>query len=520
MTFQRIKISDILKPPKNQKTKNPVFQKSKLGFARPFTDHMVLQCDQPIRIWGHSQPKATIKVSLGNSISKTVAADEHGQWMIELPAQKASFDATNVKVSDGAQNIQLHDVLFGEVWICAGQSNMEWELRKSKSGKQMIAQANDRYLRLHLCPGGARGSSGVYNQSHMDRLKPANFSEGTWQVDSPSSASRFSAVGYFFAKHLRSQLKKPVGIISVAVGGTPIESWVSQESLSKEPKLAKMFNGNWLDNPMLDDWCKRRAKQNLKRGLSGELTIPSDDCGPNHSFKPGFMYAAGIRPFVPLSIRGGLWYQGESNADNPARTKIYDACFPLLVKEWRASFKNEALPVVFVQLPAMGRANWPVFREYQRRSLAKLTNVGMAITIDTGDPKNVHPVDKQPVGERLAQWALINTYKQNGVGMGPLYKSKSSVRNTLKLSFDFCGNGLSSRNSKPLNHFEIAGSNGVYHPAIATLDGNQVLLTSTQVSRPVHARYAWKAFPKPFPNLVNSAGLPASPFSTEEHVPE
>ena len=529
MTFQRIKIKDILNPPKNQKTKNPAFSSTenplirppnstpnRLTLSRAFGDHMVIQANQSIRIWGKAKPLASVNAQFMGK-SNSTNADEKGNWLIELPAHEGYVTTgQELVVSTDSSRIAVKDILIGEVWICAGQSNMEWELRKSTNGKVAIAKANDPLLRLHNCPGGARGSSGTYSEKHMQRLWPETFSEGEWQVASPKSAASFSAVGYNFGNRLRQQLDVPVGVINVSVGGTPIESWVSAERLNTDSNLARMFNGNWLENPVLDKWCKERAAANLKRGLSGELDIPGDEFGPNHSFKPGFMHEAGIKPFAPLSIRGGLWYQGESNGDNPERTKLYDACFPLLVEDWRHHFQNENLPIAFVQLPALGRPNWPVFREYQRRSLSKLTNVGMAITIDTGHPTNVHPADKRPVGHRLAQWALVKVYAQNGTATGPLFMSHKRNGNTIELSFDMVGTVLQTSDGEFPNHFELAGDDGKFHPADAKIVGSRILLTSSKIRRPVHARYAWAAFPKPTPNLVNSEGLPASPFTTQE----
>ncbi len=551
MTFQRIKINDILNPPKNQKTRNPAFSiidqpkvranlkvgsrmanaylttsgagpssfapnKNIFDFARPFTNHMVLQREQPLRIWGTAKPGSPIEIILGSLAPKNTKTDDQGRWLVELPPQKASFEPTTLTAINEGGRFEITDVLVGEVWICAGQSNMEFELRKSTVGLEEIAAAGDNFLRLHNCPGGARGSSGTYSAKHMARLWPENFSEGQWQVDSANSAASFSAVGYYFAKRLREELDVPIGMINVSVGGTPIESWVSPDRLKRDQNLAAMFNGNWLANPVLDKWCKRRAKSNLKRAFAGEFDVPGDEYGPNHSFKPGFMFEAGIKPFSPLSIRGGLWYQGESNCDNPARIQIYDACFPLLVEDWRERFQNKNLPVIFVQLPAMGRPNWPVFREYQRRSLENFDNVGMAITFDTGHPTNVHPTEKQPVGNRLAQWALVEVYGQDGIPMGPIFKSKSVNGNVLEISFNQVGRELATNDDQPPNQFEIAGADGVYNPADARIVEGKIQLTSRNVRRPLNARYSWEAFPNPAPNLVNSAGLPASPFTTEE----
>ena len=529
MTFQRIKIKDILAPPKNQKTKNPALSSStntlrrptrgpptRLSLSRAFGDHMVIQANLPIRIWGQAKPLARVHVQfLGKSGS--AKADQKGDWLVELaPHKKYETTGAELVVSTDSNQVVIQDVLVGEVWICAGQSNMEWELRKSANGKEAVANASDSLLRLHNCPGGARGSSGTYSEQHMRRLWPESFSEGEWQVASPNSAASFSAVGYYFGTRLRQKLDAPIGLINVSVGGTPIESWVSVERLKTDSHLAQMLHGNWLENPILDKWCKSRATENLKRGLSGEFEIPSDEFGPNHSFKPGFMHEAGIKPFAPMSIRGGLWYQGESNADNPERTQIYDACFPKLVEDWRHHFKNKNLPVVFVQLPAMGRANWPVFREYQRRSLNKLTNVGMAITIDTGHPTNVHPRDKRPVGERLAQWALVEVYSQDGTSMGPIFRSHQTKDDAIELTFDKIGDGLLTSDGQTPNQFEVAGEDGVFHPAASKIVDGRILVSSPIVRHPVDARYAWSAYPSPTPNLINSDGLPASPFTTQE----
>jgi sialidase-1 len=534
MTFQRIKIKDILNPPENQKVKNPAFTRAvrnqpdtfasrpernlptQLSLARPFGDHMVIQVNQPIRIWGNAKPNVQVNADFLDQ-SKSTQADEKGNWQLAFSSHNEyERSGKELIVSAGSERIVLQNILVGEVWFCAGQSNMEWELRKSTQGKLAIANSDDPLLRLHNCPGGARGGSGTYDESRMRRLWPEDFSQGHWQVASQDSASSFSAVGYYFAKRLREKLDVPVGLINVSVGGTPIEAWVSVDRLKSAQGLAKMLDGNWLENPMLDAWCQDRARENLKLGLTDQLPVPGDSLGPNHSFKPGFMYEAAIKPFSPLAIRGVLWYQGESNGDTPARTQVYDQCFPLLVDEWRTQFTSEDLPIVFVQLPAMGRPNWPVFREYQRRSLTRLTNVGMAITIDTGHPTNVHPTDKQPVGNRLAQWALVNTYGQNGTANGPLFETHQVNGGTIQVTFSFAGKGLATSDGLPPNQFEIAGDDGIFKPANAEVAKNLILLKSDDVPRPVHVRYAWSAFPKPTPNLINSDGLPASPFTSQQ----
>ena len=540
LTFQRVKLADILSPPKDQKTRNPALSISNsirykkqlakpapvsVAFARPFGDHMVLQANRPLNIWGTAQPGSVVKIEFGlsdpkaKSNSHSAPVDSKGNWSVQLLKHDASKIPHTLSATAGDANATINDILIGEVWFCAGQSNMEWPLLRSESAREAIGSSNDPLLRLHNCSAGALGGARAYSKEQIDRLSPSKFNPGQWKVASPKSTPGFSAVAYYFAKRLRNELDVPVGMINVSAGGTPIESWVSTARLKTHPDLSPLLNGNWLDNEMLDQWCRGRAKSNLKRAISGEIEIAGDEYGPNHSFKPGFMFDSAIKPFSRFSIAGGLWYQGESNADNAGRVKVYDLCFPLLVNEWRTEFPNKQLPIAFVQLPAMGRPIWPVFREYQRRSLSRISNIGMAITIDTGHPTNVHPIEKKLVGQRLAQWALVNTYKIPGLSMGPLYKAHSFVGDSMVISFDHVGDGLTTSDGTAPNQFEIAAQNGGYFFAQASIEKSTIRLRSPNVTTPKRARYAWSAYPTPKPNLVNSAGLPASPFSTEVTVP-
>ncbi|MFK7769647.1 MAG: exo-alpha-sialidase [Mariniblastus sp.] len=549
LTFQRVKIKDILSPPSEQKTRNDAISSSRstgstsatgsiryktpspkptavsVSFGKPFGNHMVLQADRNINVWGTAQPNSNVKIGFGISNQNNeleiyrTQADADGKWSTQLAKKTASSTAHTLTVNSKGTTATIEDILIGEVWICAGQSNMEWPLVKSESAENEIANSNDSLLRIFNSRGSPRGGAGEYSRGQLDRLTSHDFSSGRWEVASPKTTAQFSAVAYYFAKQLRNKIHVPIGVINLSVGGTPIESWISQSKLKNHSELSKLLDGNWLNNENLDQWCRERANSNLRRVLSGELETHGDEFGPNHSFKPSYMYAACIDSFSNLSLGGAIWYQGESNADNADRAKVYDQCFPLLVEQFREHFPNENLPIAFVQLPAMGRKNWPIFREYQRRSLQKLTNVGMAITIDTGHPTNVHPPEKKVVGERLAQWAIVSAYHQPGIAMGPLLKSYSIKDNSVEVNFDYTGDGLISKGNANLNHFEVAGSDGSYFPANATIEDSKIRLSSPDVARPKHVRYAWAAFPSPRPNLYNSAGLPASPFSTQGKIP-
>lgn len=510
MTFQRIPLADIFDA-------NPAPSK-KLSFHRVFGDHMVLQANQPIRVWGSTAPMTCVQLTFGQQTDQAQSDDE-GNWFIELDSMPSNANPQTLTAHSAGQTVSVKDVLVGEVWFCAGQSNMEWPLMRSAGAKNALQKSDDPLLRLYNCRGVALGRSGVYDQHMLDHLAPDRYSRGIWKMSHPESAQSFSAVAFYFAEQLREKLQCPVGMINVSAGGTPIESWLSIPTLRTHSELAKMLNGNWLENPVLDRWCQTRARQNLKQGLAGSLIMESDQLGPSHAFKPGFMFESSVNPFLPLSIRGVLWYQGESNAESRQRVSQYDAAFPLLVSSWRSGFQNEAMPVVFVQLPAMGRHHWPIFREQQRRSLDQLKNVGMAITIDTGHPTNVHPSAKQPVGHRLAHWALVKTYGHTDLGpaTGPIFSSSSVSTNQMAIEFTSVGDGLKIKGDS-LFHFELAGADGKFYAAQAKLTNvpNRLVLSSDFVPHPVHARYAWKPFPDPPANLYNSAGLPASPFTTEE----
>jgi len=349
-------------------------------------------------------------------------------------------------------------------------------------------------------------------------LKPEVFCEGEWKVASTESADSFSAVAWYFGRHLQQQLKVPVGLICPAVGGTPTEAWIPRTALHLDPIGRGLVAGNWLDNPRLGEFCRTRGQQNLLAAIQAGELIPCDEFGPNHSFKPGFMWDAGIKPLIPFAIRGAIWYQGESNAETPARVREHGRLFPLLINQWRQQWGQGDFPFLYVQLPALNRPEWPWFRDGQRRALPQLKNVGMAITIDTGHPSNVHPTLKKPVGQRLAKLALGTTYqsKSHATYSGPLLDVAEREGDSMVVSFTHVGAGLKSSDDKPLRYFEVSGTDGVFHSASAKVIGrNTIAVSSPKVSEPHDVRYAWLPYPNPEVNLFNSIGLPASPFTTE-----
>ncbi len=517
MTFQRIPLEDLLGGKTAQKEVRAFPKEEILKLPRVFGDHMVLQADAPIPVWGSAKAGATVTVAFGGE-RKSVNANDRGDWQTRLEARKTSAKPSTMTIESDSGNIQIKDILIGEVWICGGQSNMQWPLEQSAGGANELAAADHPNLRLLHLEGGALGNSGSYSRQNLSRLTPETFCAGKWKVASAESARAFSAVGWYFGRSLMQELKVPVGLICPAVGGTPTEAWIPREALAADPKLRGMVAGNWLENERLGEFSRTRGRQNLLRAMQTGEVIPSDELGPNHSFKPGFMWSAGIEPIIPYAIRGVVWYQGESNAETRSRVREHGKLFPLLINQWRQQWGQGDFPFLYVQLPALNRSEWPWFRDGQRRTLDHLKNLGMAVTIDGGHPSNVHPREKKAVGERLAKWALGKTYalKKHAVYSGPLLDIAEREGNSLVVSFNQVGGGLKTSDQKAPRHFQLCGESGVFYPAKAKIIGKSTLsISSPKVDEPLHARYAWSPYPEPPVNLFNSEGLPASPFSTE-----
>ncbi|MCA9080184.1 MAG: exo-alpha-sialidase, partial [Planctomycetaceae bacterium] len=485
-----------------------------------FGSHMVLQADVELPVWGAATAGTPVTVQLGTE-TQTAITDADGRWGVRFPPRAATSNPTTLDVRAGDEHVTLRDVVVGEVWICAGQSNMEWPLGQSVDGGSELANL-DRHaasaIRLLDLTDGPRGLPGAYGAKEIGQLTSETYVDGQWQHASVDAARDFSAVAWYFGRRLEEQLDVPIGLICPAVGGSPAEAWIPREALAQDQELNGLIAGDWLDSQLMGEFCPLRGVQNLLSGIQHGDPIPTDELGPNHPFKPGFLWSAGIEPLTPYAIRGVIWYQGESNAETPERVRQHERLFPMLIGEWRRHWQQGDFPFLFVQLPAMQRSDWPHFRDGQRRILGQLPNLGMAITIDTGHPTDVHPRLKRPVGERLADWALARTYSQptQAAYSGPLSTNVSRNAKTLTVRFQHCGAGLMSADSQPLRHFEVCGEDGAYHPAQATIVGpDRVAVVSDLVTSPVHVRYAWQPFPDPPVNLCNASGLPASPFSTE-----
>jgi sialate O-acetylesterase len=440
--------------------------------ASPFGDHMVLQRGRPLPIWGTAAPGERVQVAFREASAET-QADERGHWRVELPPQELGEPAT-LKVS-ATNTLELADVLVGEVWLCSGQSNMEWSVARCGDAEKEIAEATRPTIRL-------------YTVKRATSAEPQSALQGSWQVCAPETVKDFSATAYYFGRELSRHLGVPIGLLHSSWGGTPVEAWIAPQDLREEPG-ARALLAKW----------EERIAADAKQG------------GSPHA--PSRLYNAMIAPLVPFALRGAIWYQGESNASRAAE---YRALFPRLLHSWRAAWGQGDFGFYFVQL-ANFRTNadprmWAELREAQTLALS-LPATGMAVTIDIGNSTDIHPKNKQDVGKRLALWALAEEYGRDLVRSGPLYRRATVRGSAVEIAFDHA-RGLATRDGEAPRGFELAGSDRVYHPAEARLEGERVILSSSAVPRPVAARYAWKDDPLEA-NLQNGAGLPASPFRSD-----
>lgn len=480
-----------------------------------FGDHMVLQRDAEIRVSGTAAPGENVSVSFHKKI-ESAKADENGNWSVKLAPLPADAEPSDLTVTGGSSTATLRDILVGDVWLCSGQSNMEFPLSREISAPAAIAAASDPLIRLFDYRSATRGVAGTpFNHEQIKRLNEYELFSGQWEVCSPKTARDFSAIGYFFAKEIQPRANIPVGVISCAVGGSPTESWIYLCELYKPANRDILSpDGNWLDNPRLDSWCKDRARQNLAKAIESKEI--RSFLGPLHPFKPGYLFAGGIRKLSKLSVRGVLWYQGESNSLEDFRVAQHEKLFPLLVGNWREKWNFGNIPFYYCQLSSIGTEKgyksqfWPEFRDQQRRFLETLPNVGMVVTSDLGDRADVHPRNKHEVGRRLALLALAKSYGQNIAFSGPLPAAAHEDGRNVVVTFKFADKGLKTSDSNPPAAFELAGSDGNFHPATAQIDGARVILSNPNVNSPKIVRYAWQPYSPG--TLINGDNLPASTF--------
>ncbi|MCM8540695.1 MAG: GDSL-type esterase/lipase family protein [Lentisphaeraceae bacterium] len=470
-----------------------------------FSDNMVLQRNKPINIFGSANLGQKVNVEFLGKSEDTITS-KHGKWSVSFPQQKEGGPYT-IKIT-AEQSIQLKNVMIGEVWLAAGQSNMRWTLAQSASGKSEIPKSTNKNFRL-LNRHKTINTKLKWNKSEIAKSNIEKIYSGSWEESSPQSSKNFSGVAYYFGKNLQKELNIPIGIINVPIGGTICEAFTSEESLLQNnillPQIAS--NKSWMENESISQWCRQRAALNLTEWRNN----PSSKM-PGHHFQPGYLFEAAIKPITNFNIRGVIWYQGESNAtkaDNKtAMPKEYcKAGLETLIADWRKQW-NEELPFYFVQLPGLNR-NWMEFREVQLKVFQETKNTGLVVTTDVGHPTNVHPNLKQPVGERLSLWALAKCYDKNIEYCGPIIKSAILKGESITLTFLHSKDGLFNKSGNALQGFELADKQGVFKPVKAHISGETVIIETkgTQV------RYNWT--PNPSGRLANKAGLQATPFKID-----
>ena len=433
------------------------------------SDHMVLQRNSAVKLWGWSEPSEQLKVTASwDNHTYDIKADRNAKWEITIPTPAAggpyeiTFEASN--------SIKLSDILIGEVWVCSGQSNMEWSADHGyNDAESEVQRADHPQLRLFKIPKTTASF-------------PQEDCEGTWKVCSPQHVRDFSAVGYFFGRHLQENLDDvPIGLIQAAWGGTAAEVWTPEALIESDPEFAK-----WDDVLYTSDHWPRR---------------------------PASAYNAMIHPITPFKVSGTIWYQGESNTGNAL---LYRQLFPTMIQSWRDAW-DYPMPFYYVQI-APYRYGSPMqgalVRESQMMTMAKVRNTGMVVVSDIGNIYDIHPRNKQDVGKRLANWALARTYgKQDIAYAGPIYKSHQVESGEIRLSFDHAENGLLSKDG-PLTSFEIAGEDQIFFPAEAKIEGSEVVVSAPYVLNPLAVRFAFTNTATP--NLFNQEGLPASSFRTDD----
>ncbi|WP_029278030.1 GDSL-type esterase/lipase family protein [Pedobacter borealis] len=460
-----------------------------------FTEHMVLQRDQPIPIYGTANAGDLIEVQF-NHITQRVITDRRGKWKVFFKPMKFGGPYA-LKVKADQHTVLIKDVMIGDVWLCSGQSNMAFPLKSSVTAQATLSHLNKnlsiRLLKYNLL---AETDNINWEEKTLNQVNELNYFYGTWAKPDENTVSNFSAVAYYFGEKVVSSTQIPIGLIQMAVGGSTLESWMDRKTLEHDDLLVDLL-ANWRKSDFMQDWARGRADVNLKNAVNPKQ---------RHPYEPAYNYEAGISNLIGFPIKGVIWYQGESNAHN---VELYYHEFPLLVKSWREKW-NYNFPFYYVQLSSIDRPSWPYFRDAQRKLQAVVPNSGMAVSSDLGDSLNVHPTHKKEIGERLALLALKNTYHKNISASGPVTIKAVRKHNTIVVNFSHARKLMSSDDSD-LKGFEVVDDKGKHFPVKATIFNNEVHLIVPAQLKIKQVLYAWQAFTKA--NLINEAKLPASTFS-------
>jgi sialate O-acetylesterase len=470
-----------------------------------FSDHMIWQRDEPVTVWGKGKPGAELSLHFGPQ-TKTIRIGADSNWKAQFNPMPLNRKPQSLSISGAGKRVVVKDILIGDVFLCFGQSNMEWPMRNSLGFAETMLQPDYPEIRWWNPSFAGKNIYGtIFTDSVLRRLQADSFYKGRWERCDAQSLPAMSAVAFYFAQDLYRSQKIPIGLIQLAIGGAPIETFVPREVLASLASFSKKLEGSWLYNSHLPEWIKERGIQNLEKLHN----VPGDNTGPNHAYKPGFAFEAGIKPLFGFPIKALLFYQGESNAQEWARLEEYNELSSLMVQSYRNGWKNEKMPFYYVQLSSIDTIRykgqlWGHFRDQQRLLMEQLPYAGMAVSSDYGDRHDVHPRNKQEPGRRLARWALRDLYGEEICASGPLPVSATYANGMVRISFQYDCGGLQSRDEESLRGFSTDG----IHETDARIVDSVVEIPIS--NKPAYVYYGFAPFSEG--NLVNAEGLPASTF--------
>jgi sialate O-acetylesterase len=486
--------------------------RAELVLGSLFRRGAVLQQGKSVPVWGWAEPGETISVEFKGQRKETTAGP-NGKWRVDLDSLVASAVPADLVITGRDTKQVVSDVVVGEVWICAGQSNMARTVSSSQKFENEAAAESWPVIRH-------------FKVEQKPSQKPEELANGDWAACDADSVGKFTATGFFFGRELYKKLGVPIGLINASVGGTPVESWMSEDALKRDPAHAAVWR-RW--EKTLNDFpnLRKAYKEKLSEWKAGkeaaaregrEFTakVPARPEGKGSRMEPGSLYHGMVHPLIPYAVRGFVWYQGEANA---IHFPEYASLFQTMIAQWRTDFAQGSLPFYFVQLPNLerpadpSRQLWAFQREAQAAAL-KLPGTEMAVTIDIGDPQDIHPRNKQKVGRRLALIAMALTYEQNEDFSGPRFESAVAEGDKMIVLFQHA-DGLHFAGGA--DGFELAGSDRIFHPAKAEIVNGRIVVNTPSVLNPVAVRYAWNNNPRA--PLRNKAKLPAAPFRSDRWPP-
>ena len=495
----------------------PLAAKAELKLPAIIGDNMVLQQKQADPIWGWDAPGTQVTVSFGSQ-SESAKADAKGKWTVKINPGAANAEPATLTIK-GTSTKELKNVLVGEVWICSGQSNMQFNVGSSTDADLETATAKFPNIRLITVPN--KGTQ-----------EPQDDFVGSWSECSPQTVPGFSAVGYFFGRSIHQILKVPVGLINNSWGGSAAEAWVRRDVLEKDERFRALMESTVKREAVEDTpaaktkfdadfaaW-KKRAEEAKKAGkLFGERPPSPPDAWLHGNARPGNIYNGVLRPTIGYGIKGAIWYQGETNA---GRAYEYASLFPRMIQHWREEWKQGDFPFYWVQLadflpetPEPGESSWAELRESQTKTEKAVKNGGQAVIIDLGEGKDIHPKNKRDVAERLVRWALVNDYGQKLVYRSPEFKSIEVKGNKAVVTLDTFGSSLQTFDTKEIQGVAVCGEDHKWVWANASIvAGNKIEVSSAKVAKPVAVRYAWAN--NPVCNLYNKEWLPVTPFRSDD----